>query len=114
MAYAHIPDVQRDKLDKKAEKLQFVGYNSQSKGYRLLDGRTAKVVDVIFNEEDFGHETSQVQQKNETEVDVHSVEEARTEPEAAEERNRYPERQRCVPLRFGTDEYMPMQLLWKE
>jgi len=26
-AYAHIPDSQRTKLDKKAEKMRFVGYN---------------------------------------------------------------------------------------
>ena len=27
MAYAHIPDAQRQKLDKKSEKLWFVGYS---------------------------------------------------------------------------------------
>ena len=37
MAYAHIPDAQRQKLDKKSEKLRFVGYSIRSKGYRLFD-----------------------------------------------------------------------------
>ena len=57
MAYAHIPDSQRTKLDKKAEKMRFVGYSIQSKGYRLLDEKTRNVLvrrDVVFNETDFG------------------------------------------------------------
>ena len=40
MAYAHVPDAPRQKLDSKAIKLQFVGYSVQSKGYRLLDEKT--------------------------------------------------------------------------
>ena len=50
-AYAHIPDSQRNKLAKKAEKRRFVGYCSQSNGYRLMDETTSKVVirrDVVF------------------------------------------------------------------
>ena len=33
IAYAHIPNALRQKLDKKARKLQFVGYCKESKGY---------------------------------------------------------------------------------
>ena len=58
IAYAHIPDVRRQKLDKKADKFRFVGYSIQSKGYCLLDEEKGKVYirrDVIFNEQDFGH-----------------------------------------------------------
>ena len=61
IAYAHVPDSERQKLDKKAEKLRFVGYCTQSKGYRLLDENISKVFirrDVIFNEKDFGHMTA--------------------------------------------------------
>ena len=36
VAYAHVPDSQRQKLDKKAAKLRFVGYSTQLKGYRLI------------------------------------------------------------------------------
>ena len=56
-AYAHVPDAIRQKLDKKAEKMRFVGYSGQPKGYRLLNEKTGKVCirrDVIFNETDFG------------------------------------------------------------
>ena len=40
IAYAHIPESQRRKLDKKS---RFVGYSLQSKGYRLLDESTSRV-----------------------------------------------------------------------
>ena len=37
MAYAHVPDNERQKLDKKSKKMRFVGYSLTSKGYRLFD-----------------------------------------------------------------------------
>ncbi|CAB4035006.1 Retrovirus-related Pol poly from transposon TNT 1-94 [Paramuricea clavata] len=57
MAFAHVPDSKRQKLDKKAERLRFVGYCRTSKGYRLFDEIKRKMVvrrDVEFNENDFG------------------------------------------------------------
>ena len=56
-AYAHIPDGQRKKLDKKAEKFRFIGYADCQKDYRLWDSEKRKCVvrkDVVFNEMDFG------------------------------------------------------------
>ena len=57
MCYAYIPDTNRKgKLSKKAEKLRFIGYSLKTKGYRLIDEGTSKVLvrrDVIFNEADF-------------------------------------------------------------
>lgn len=50
-AYAHIPKIQRKKLDDKAEKLIFVGYSEESKAYRLLNPETSKIKisrDVVF------------------------------------------------------------------
>ena len=44
MAYAHVPDAQRKKLDVKAEKLRFVGYSLRSKGYRLFNDETRQIV----------------------------------------------------------------------
>lgn len=74
MAYAHIPNTQRQKLDKKSEKLRFVGYSIRSKGYRLFDERSQKVVirrDVIFNETDFGQTTdTEVKPTDTVDVDV--------------------------------------------
>jgi hypothetical protein len=44
MAFAHVPDSKRQKLDKKAERLRFVGYCRTSKGYRLFDEIKRKMV----------------------------------------------------------------------
>jgi hypothetical protein len=58
MAYAHVTDEKRRKLDKKAEKFRFVGYASNSKNYRLFDDVKKKILircDVKFNESDFGN-----------------------------------------------------------
>ena len=83
-----MPDVNRQELDKKATRYQFVGYSLESKGYRLLDENTRKIYirrDVIFNENDFGHqpETLMPQQEG-TEVD--------TKPEE----QKHPENQLCL------------------
>ncbi|MCO5568549.1 hypothetical protein L7F22_022248 [Adiantum nelumboides] len=53
LAYAHIPQQLRGKLDDKAVKCIFVGYSSGSKGYRLYNPATNKIFesrDVIFAE----------------------------------------------------------------
>lgn len=55
-AYSHVPSMERRKLDKKAQKLCFIGFSKNPKGYRLIDVSTEKVVtrrDVVFNETDF-------------------------------------------------------------
>ena len=55
IAYAAIPSERRQKLDDKAKQLVFVGYEKGTKGYRLLDTKTDKIViskDVIFIEGD--------------------------------------------------------------
>ena len=53
LAYAHIPDVAREKLDDKTEKCILIGYSESSKAYMLYNSATKKVViscDVRFNE----------------------------------------------------------------
>ena len=45
MCYAYIPEVnKKGKLSNKAEKLRFIGYSSQTKGCRLIDESTSKVL----------------------------------------------------------------------
>ena len=53
IAYVHIPDELRSKLDPKAEKCKFVGYSLEQKGYRCYNPimhelRVSK--DVVFDE----------------------------------------------------------------
>ena len=53
VAYAHIPNDERKKLDNKAKKCIMLGYGDTTKGYRLYDPIALKVIfsrDVIFAE----------------------------------------------------------------
>lgn len=53
LAYALLPSQRREKFDSKGQKLIFIGYSNESKGYRLLDPSTLKIIvsrDVIFDE----------------------------------------------------------------
>eukprot|EP00253_Pinus_taeda_P022296 PITA_22296 len=55
VAYAHIPDQLRRKLDRKGEKCLFIGYSEESKAYRLYMPSTKKFFvsrDVQFIEEE--------------------------------------------------------------
>ena len=54
LAYALVPVQQRRKLDDKAVKCVFVGYSSESKGYRLYHPQTKRILvsrDVVFVED---------------------------------------------------------------
>jgi hypothetical protein len=53
IAYVHVPDEKRSKLDPKAEKCIFIGYSSKQKGYRCFNPSTRKLQvsrNVIFDE----------------------------------------------------------------
>jgi hypothetical protein len=53
ICYVQIPKEKRYKLDETSEKCIFVGYSSMSKGYRLYNLKTNKVIisrDVLFDE----------------------------------------------------------------
>jgi transposase InsO family protein len=53
ICYAQIPKEKRYKLDETSEKCIFVGYSSISKGYRLYNLKTNKIIinrDVLFDE----------------------------------------------------------------
>lgn len=55
IAYAQVPQQERSKLDDRSAKYVFIGYDYQSKGYRLFNPMNNKVVvsrDVQFDKED--------------------------------------------------------------
>jgi hypothetical protein len=55
IAYAHVPKQTRSKLDDKSEKYIFIGYDEQSKAYKLFNSITKKVIVsryVVFKEEE--------------------------------------------------------------
>ena len=48
----HVPSTERIKLDKKAQRMCFIGYSKNLNGYGLIDLSTDKIVtrrDVVFN-----------------------------------------------------------------
>ena len=54
IAYAHVPNEKKKKLDDKGEKCVFLGISEASKAYKLFNPLTKKIVtnkDVIFDEE---------------------------------------------------------------
>ena len=54
IACVHVPDQERSKLDDMSEKYVFIGYDLSSKGYKLYNPSTKKVIvsrDVEFDEE---------------------------------------------------------------
>jgi hypothetical protein len=67
ICYSHIPKEKRGKLDEKAEKGIFLGYSTQSKGYRVYSLETNKLIisrDVKFDEDAaYNWETQEVERK---------------------------------------------------
>jgi hypothetical protein len=53
IAYVHVPDKKRSKLDPKIKKCIFIGYSLEQKGYRCFNPSTWKLQvsrDVVFDE----------------------------------------------------------------
>ena len=76
VAYAHVPKQFRTKLDNKAVKLRFVVYSKGTKGYRLIDESTRRVVtrrvvtrrDVTFDELTFDMTSGRSEQMGNSET----------------------------------------------
>ena len=120
MAYAHVPDCERRKLDAKSKKMRFVGYSLTSKGYRLFDETNRKLYirrDVEFNESDFGQtsvmttepdpKSMEVKQNADTTAkdEEEVAENRRSEKEEEQQELRRSERTRKTPVRYGYEEY---------
>jgi hypothetical protein len=53
IAYVHVPNEKRSKLDPKVEKCVFIGYSLEQKGYKCFNLSTRKLqvnIDVVFDE----------------------------------------------------------------
>ena len=133
IAYAHIPNCDRQKLDTKAKKLRFVGYCKNSKGYRLFDEETRKILkrrDVTFDETVFvfnkpvtdkivdvepvikpsEEETHQPQyDTQQPQDDIEQPQDGIEQPQDGTEERRRSQRARGPPVRFGVDEFVPTQ-----
>ncbi len=113
IAYAHIPDSQRRKLDKKAQQYRFVGYCRNSKGYRLFDEESQKIVkkrDVVFNELNFATTDSnqQVTVNLDSETEPEQIREQSISEDTQQQHSQQRQfsRAKTQPVRFGFDEYV--------
>lgn len=109
VAYAHVPDTERRKLDKKTVKLRFMGYANNAKGYRLLDEGKRRILirrDVIFNESDFGWKQEVKVSCSENEISINTDESGTTADEktGSESAGKH-SRIRKPPKRYGYDEF---------
>lgn len=55
LCFVYVPQIKRDKLDKKAQAGIFIGYSTTSKAYRIFQPNTKKILtsrDVHFMEND--------------------------------------------------------------
>ena len=78
VAYAHVPDELRKKLDKKGHKCIFVGYSEDTKAYKLYDLVTRKVIisrDVQFVENESWDRTIDINVKIVSKVNNDDMEE---------------------------------------
>ena len=115
MAYAHEPDSERRKLDKKSRKMRFVGYSLTSKGYRLFDEKNRKMYirrDVEFNENGFGQKRAMTTEPDPRceEAEQNKVIPRKDEGEQEEMKNFEEDwpgepRQSVRTVRYGYDEY---------
>lgn len=109
VAYAHIPDEERRKLDKKAVKLRFVGYANNAKGYRLYDEEKRRILirrDVIFNESNFDWKQEAEVPCSENEITMTTDEsETRDDEVTVNSTVRTSNRIRRTPRRYGYDEF---------
>lgn len=108
LAYAHIPDELRQKLDAKAEAMVHVGYSLLSKAYRLYDPASQKIVvrrDVIFDESKLGLSKSDEQATTDKhgELTVTLDQSSPLNDESTEPRRSNRVRQPIT--RYGIDEY---------
>ena len=112
-AYAHCPEADRRKLDKKSRKLRFLGYAEGQKAYRLLDMKKKKLVisrDVIFNEFDYGQQKEPVEIKSDAEEEPEQSSETTEHAVAEQSQQSDPRRSERTtkgqkPTFYGFDEY---------
>ena len=88
------------KLDSKSRKCIFLGYSSETKGYRLYDPKRTRVFlsrDVLFNESDFGIEKEPNEQEEKRFVELDGFSEEETADEQVEPVVRQSGRERQPP-----------------
>ncbi|KAJ3691459.1 hypothetical protein LUZ61_020623 [Rhynchospora tenuis] len=115
VAYMHIPDQRRTKLDDKSKKLIFIGYDERSKAYKLIDPATNKTHisrDVQVNEEGIWCWNSMEEKSHDVEKEVQLIANStstnttnRTEPSSSSSANSSDDEARTPRTRTLQDLY---------
>ena len=116
IVYSHIPSENCNKLDKKAQKLRFIGYTETARNYKIWDEEKHKCYiyhDVVFNENYFGKstDTNKLELENTEEESVEEIpvesekEESEQEIEEQIEPLRRLQRTKRPPVSYGIDEF---------
>lgn len=90
ISYAHIPSSKRSKLDKKAQKMQFIGYCTSSKGYRLYKEDTKRLIksrDVVFYETVFSYNENRPNEETTPTLNLVDLEENETNNTISDDNN---------------------------
>jgi hypothetical protein len=94
LAFAHIPDSQRTKLDDKSIKCIHLGVSEESKAYKLYDPEKKKIIisrDVVFEERKgwnwSNSDTKQVSDDDDSAVDIEETNESIHDDNAQEADN---------------------------
>ena len=103
-------DALRQKIDKKAENFHFIGCCKSSKGYRLFNEKSKKVVvrrDVPFDEADFGYRADGESAKIKEVMEIDAEVDANTPEKISVAEPRCSERisSHMPIIRYGIDEY---------
>lgn len=110
VAYAHVPDKLRTKLEDKSRRYIFIGYDEKTKGYRLLDPISKKIVvsrDVLVNEAsswDWNNSTEDIIKIGETSTTTPVVTPASSEIFDDEDEPQQPRMRSLQDLYDSTDE----------
>ena len=112
VVYNHIPDRNRKKLDKKAQKLRFIGNTGTANNYKVWDEEKHKLYvrhDVIFNENEFGKSTDanelELENLKETVAEMPIESEKEESEQEIDEPLRRSKRVSRPPVRYGIDEF---------
>ncbi|KAL4376447.1 hypothetical protein GQ457_02G008830 [Hibiscus cannabinus] len=110
VAYAHIPDQRRTKLEDKSKRYIFIGYDEKTKGYKLLDPISKKVVvsrDVRVNEAsewDWNNSTEMIIEVGESSIAAATTAATTTTTTDDEDESRQPRMRSLQDLYDSTDE----------
>jgi len=89
MAYAHVPDQRRTKLEDKSKKFVFIGYDEKTKSFKLLDPINKKVMvsrDVkVASEWDWKNSSEMIVERGESSTNTTTISQSERSPQTTDD-----------------------------